>query len=110
MHHSGRPPVCNSSLCLVAPEISQYGHHIYFQLGQIIGGVFYLSFYLSLVAIGVTFTASDSTGRCSCWSRGPLAVIHDSVICFVIIFSVSTGHVAKYPLLIAWSRVYFVGQ
>ena len=63
-----------------------------------------------LVDKGVTFAPADADGHCFCWSRCPFAVTSDSGRYFEISFSVSTSHVDKYPSLIAWSRVCFVGQ
>ena len=64
----------------------------------------------SLVDKSVTFAAAAATGSCFCWSRCPFAVISDSGRYFEIRFSVSPGHVGKYPSLIDWSRVRLVGQ
>ena len=65
-----------------------------------------------LVDQGVTFAVAvaAAAGRCFCWSRYPFALIYDSGRYFEISFSVSPGHVEKYPSLIAWSRVRLVGQ
>ena len=63
-----------------------------------------------LVDKGVTFSAAAAAGRCFCWSRCPFAVISNSGRYFEISFSVSPGHVEKYPSLVDWSRVRLVGQ
>ena len=67
-------------------------------------------FYPALVVIGITFAAADETGNYFCWSRSSLSVIHESGIYFVISFSVSSGHVAKHPSLLSWTRVRFLGN
>ena len=64
----------------------------------------------SLVDKGVTFAAAAAAGRCFYWSRCPFAVISVSGSYFISSFSVSPGHVEKYPSLIAWSRVRLVGH
>ena len=48
----------------------------------------------------VTFAANSAAGSCFCWYRCPFAVIYDSGRYFEISFSVSPGHVEKYPYLI----------
>ena len=63
-----------------------------------------------LVDKGITFAAAATAGHSFFWSRCPFAVISDSGRYFEISFSVSPGHVEKYPSLIAWSRVRLVGQ
>ena len=45
-HHSGRPPIYNCYLCLIALENFQLGQ-IFFQLDQIAGGVLHLCSPLS---------------------------------------------------------------
>ena len=67
-------------------------------------------FYPALVDKCVTFSSTDASGCCFFWSKYPLSMISDSVRYFEISFSVGPGHVAKDPYLIAWSRVYLVGQ
>ena len=64
----------------------------------------------ALVDKYVTFTATDSTGRCFWWYRFPFFVISDSGRYFEISFSVSPGDIEKDPSLVSWSRVRLVGQ
>ena len=58
----------------------------------------------------VTFAYAAAAGHCFFCSRCPLVVISDSEKYFEMGFSVSPGHVAKDPYLIAWIRVRLVGQ
>ena len=67
-------------------------------------------FYLTLVDIGVTFSAATDTDCCFFWSKCTLALIYDSVRYFVNSFAVSPFHVAKDSSFIAWSRVHFLGS
>ena len=64
----------------------------------------------ALVAKVFIFSSAAAAGNCFCWSRRTLAVISDSGRYFEMIFAMSTGHVAKAPSLIYWSRVSFFGQ
>ena len=63
-----------------------------------------------LVDKGVKFATAATVGRCFLWSRCAFAVIYDSGRYFEISFSVIPGHIEKDSSLIAWSRVYLVGQ
>ena len=51
----------------------------------------------SLVSLGDTFAAAAAAGHLFCCSRCPLDVIYYSVRYFEMRFSMSPGHVAKYP-------------
>ena len=67
-------------------------------------------FSSALVDKCVAFASAAAAGHCFFWSRCPLVVISDSGKYFEMSFSVSPGHVAKDPYLIAWNRVCLVGQ
>ena len=69
-----------------------------------------LVFSPALVDNCVIFAAATDAGCFLCWYRCPLDVIHDSGRYFEMSFSVIPGHVAKYPFLIACSRVCFLMQ
>ena len=67
-------------------------------------------FFPDLVDKGVTFAAAAAAGLFLCHSRCHFAVISDSGRYFEISFSVSPGHVEKYPSLISWIRVRLIGK
>ena len=60
-----------------------------------------LVFSPALVGKGVTFVYASFYEYCLRWYKCPLVMISDSGKYFEISLSVSPGHVAKYPSLIA---------